>query len=434
MNRPSVTRFTVPRPSAPPFRRILPALLLALSVAALTPGLHAAPAPPPADAENLPLPDGIRVFQTRHYRIHTDLDEELADDLGRRMDAMYEEYVRRFATFVAQSEIPALEVYLFRRQKDYHRFTGSRLWNTGGVYMAGRNLLAAFLEGQGRDALRRTLQHEAFHQFAHNAISPNLPVWLNEGLAQLFEEGIWTGTEFWLGQVPPRRLRQLEADIKNRRLIDFVTFTGMTSEQWATRLARDHAAGATQYNQSWAMVHFLVNATDEQGNEKFRPRLVRLLELVHGGSDPKDAFAEAFSRNYKGFQDRFVEYVKGLEATPEATMIEHQGVLADLLTELRSRGQTFESMGELQKAAVSGRYRLHYTKGQLKWSTEPDLKVYFSDLNGNPFDESALYLEKRDDAPLPDIVCRWCDEARLRTRFFGNGDKLEHEVLVESVQ
>jgi predicted secreted protein len=300
--------------------------------------------------------------------------------------------------------------------------------------MAGRNLLAAFLEGQGRDALRRTLQHEAFHQFAHNAISPNLPVWLNEGLAQLFEECIWTGTEFWLGQVPPRRLRQLEADVKARRLIDFVTFTGMSSEEWAARLARDHAAGATQYNQSWAMVHFLVNAKDENGKEKYRPRLVRLLELIHNGADPQEAFVQAFSNNYKGFQERFVEYVGDLKATPEATMIEHQGVLADLLTELRSRGQKFSTMSELQSAAVRGRYRLHYTKGQLKWSTEPDLRVYFSDLHGNPFDETALYLEPREDAPLPDIVCRWCEDAQLRTRFFDNGEKLEHVVLVESVQ
>jgi hypothetical protein len=371
------------------------------------------------------------VFRTRHYRIHTDLDNGLARDLGHRMDVMYDEYARRFATFVDGKEMPALEVYLFRRQADYHRFTGERLWNTGGVYMSGRNLLAAFLEGQGRDTLRRTLQHEAFHQFAHNAISPDLPVWLNEGLAQVFEEGIWTGTEFWLGQVPPRRLRQLEADIKQRRLIHFATFTGMTPEQWATNLTEDHAVGATQYNQSWAMVHFLINATDGSGKEKFRGRVVRLLELAHNGTDPQEAFVQAFSANYKGFQNHFLEYVRDLEPTPEATMIEHQGVLADLLTELHGRGHKFGTVGALQRAATQGRYRLHYTKGQLKWSTDPDLRKYFADLDGEAFDDDELYLEPREDAPLPDIVCRWCDRAQLRTRFFQEGDKMEHEVVVE---
>ena len=49
---------------------------------------------------------------------------------------------------VAQGAPPAaMEVYLFRRQADYLRFTCERWRNSGGVYMSGRNLLAAFLEG-----------------------------------------------------------------------------------------------------------------------------------------------------------------------------------------------------------------------------------------------------------------------------------------------
>src|SRR5205085_299513 len=142
------------------------------------------------------------------------------DDLGRRMDEMYAEYERRLADYNIGG-VPRLEVYLFARQEDYLQFTGDRLRNTGGVYIPRRNLLAAFLEGQGRDGLRRTLQHEAFHQFAYNAISRTLPVWLNEGLAQLFEEAVWDGTSFWLGNVPPRRLRQLKNDLAKVRLIDF---------------------------------------------------------------------------------------------------------------------------------------------------------------------------------------------------------------------
>src|SRR6476469_624105 len=34
---------------------------------------------------------------TSHYRIHTDLDSSLAIDLSLRMDAMFDEYARRFA-------------------------------------------------------------------------------------------------------------------------------------------------------------------------------------------------------------------------------------------------------------------------------------------------------------------------------------------------
>src|SRR5438093_11038290 len=111
------------------------------------------------------------------------------------MEQMYAQYSARWSNFLPPQD-DRFEVYLFRRRTGYLRFTGQDPKNTGGIFIPSRNLLAAFLEEQGRDGLWRTLQHEAFHQFALRAIGPQLPVWLNEGIAQIFEEGLWTGNEF----------------------------------------------------------------------------------------------------------------------------------------------------------------------------------------------------------------------------------------------
>src|SRR5690349_3900844 len=108
----------------------------------------------------------LHVLRSDHYRIYTDLDAALADDLSRRMDAMYDEYSRRLVDFHGGGEEKQFDVYLFNRRIDYMKFTDNRFPNTAGLFISGRDVLAAFLEGQGRDALRRTLQHEAFHQFA----------------------------------------------------------------------------------------------------------------------------------------------------------------------------------------------------------------------------------------------------------------------------
>jgi hypothetical protein len=378
----------------------------------------------------------MRTWVTRHYRIHTDLDDDLAQDLARRLDGMYGEYQRRLANFQIEPSAPPLEVHLFRRQSDYLRFTGQRWRNSGGVYMSGRNLLAAFLEGQGRDALRRTLQHEAFHQFAHQAISPDMPVWLNEGMAQLFEEGIWTGEGFLLGQVPPRRIRQLQADLTYRRLKRFDHLMSVTPEQWAASLAGSHNVGATQYNQSWAMVHFLVQARDERGREKYRTRLLQMLEHLHAGKNGKDAFEAAFSANTKNFEQRFVEYARELTPTPQASLIERQEVLADLLMELHRQGRTFDRVSDLREAAVRGKYTLRYSERGMEWSSDPDINTYFCDAAGRPFGNADLYFSPRARAPLPDIVCRVSDRLQFRTRFHpGAGDRegrFEREVLVES--
>ena len=377
----------------------------------------------------------LQQLDTRHYLIHTDLDPDLAANLGQRLDAMYEEYNQRLALFRTRGAIPRLEVYLFRTQRDYSAFTRNRLQNSGGVFLPQQNRLAAFLGDQGRDQLRRTLQHEAFHQFAYNAIAPDLPVWLNEGLAQYFEEGLWNGDGFLLGEVPPRRVRQLRADLQSERLVPFGDLLTMTNDQWARRLAASRQDGVTQYNQSWAMVHFLAMAQNARGEYLYRARLLQVLNLLHKGASGEDAFRLAFGGNVEGFQQRFKQYARGLKCTPEATLIENQCVVADLMVDLDKSGRRFDDVAALQQFVRRGHYHLHYSRGDLSWDTEPDMACYFSDLNGRPFDSDELYLSPRASAPLPDLVCRCAGRLLLRTRFHeAAAGQIDHELVIEPLR
>src|SRR5882672_5639545 len=73
---------------------------------------------------------------TNHYRIHTDLESSLAQDLARRMDTMFEEYSRRLSEFSPNIGDRLFDVYLFEKREDYLRYTDNRFPNTGGVFMA----------------------------------------------------------------------------------------------------------------------------------------------------------------------------------------------------------------------------------------------------------------------------------------------------------
>ena len=408
-----------------PPRRLLLSLSLFVALAAAAIPAFRAPAAGPKN---------MRDIQTRHYRIHTDLDFELANDLAHRLDAMYEAYSWRLRLFKQGDQpAPRFEVYLYQRQQDYLQLTGQKMRHTGGVFMSGRNLLASFLDAQGRDALRRTLQHEAFHQFAHTVISPNLPVWLNEGLAQVFEEAIWNGSNFALEQVPPRRIRQLEDDIRGKRLVKFETIMALSPMEWAKRLELDHQAGSTQYNQSWAMVYFLINARDDKDGFRYRQRLLKWLELLHEGQQPDASFRAAFGNNIPGFESRFVEYAGTMRETPQATVLEHQDVLGDLIVELKRVGKTFDSVEALHQDAVRHRYRMTYRRGPLRWTTDDDIGAYFCDAAGERYGRDQLYFET-GRGPLPDLVCRYSPAMRFRTRFYAEGGQIEHEVLVEPVK
>jgi uncharacterized protein DUF1570 len=372
----------------------------------------------------------LRVFESTHYRIHTDLDSDLSDDLARRLDAMYEEYSRRLADLGRPDDSTPLEVYLVHSQEKYLHLVGLTMGGTAGSFNASRHLLAAFLDGQGRDALRRTLQHEAFHQFAASVIGRNFPVWLNEGLAQVFEEGIWTGDSFILGQVPPRRLRQLHHDIEDGALVDFSKVLQMNGPQWAKGF-HDPSISATQYNQTWAMTHFLIYATDDSGSPKYRSRLIDMLRRLRNGEDSDDAFHDAFSANIRGFHDRFLDYFSTLTPTPLATMIENQGILADMLVEAEHRHLSFSSIEQFRALCVKQQWQIHYRRANLQWLSDPDPNIYFNSLDGRPLAAGELYFERDPDRPLPDLVLHCENMPKLRTHFINGSDKIEHETIVE---
>jgi hypothetical protein len=370
---------------------------------------------------------GLRTLTTNHYRIQTDIEIPLADDLAKRMDVTYDEYARRLVDFSQMLGGRSFDVFIFQHRSDYMNHTGVKVQNSGGVFIPSRGSLEVFLEGQGRDGIRRTLQHEAFHQFALYAIGPKLPVWLNEGLAQVFEEGIYDGQTFHIGQVPPRRVRQLKYDIEHRQLFTFRDFMGMTHDQWEANLA-DKSRGDTEYTQAWAMAHYLIFAEDGPGKPRFRSRLIDMLRLIRNNRDAKEAFIEAFSDNIEGFQKMFLDYAKTLEPTPTASYIERQDTLAELMITLKLRQNlVFYDIPSYRRELA----RWEFKPTDPKQEIERDPGVYFHDLEGRAYSAEQLYLVPRLGL-LPDIISRPTPSLQLHTRFSELGDRIDHEILIES--
>jgi hypothetical protein len=340
------------------------------------------------------------------------------------MDAMYDEYNRRLSDFDLRADRKPLDVFLFDRKRDYAAFTQNRYQNTGGVFVPAQNRLIAYLDGQ-RDVLRRTLAHEAFHQFAYKATGANMPIWLNEGLAQLFEEAIWTGETFLMNQVPPRRVRQLQSDVRTNRVLSLKLIMGFTPEKWAANLAGDSAAGSTQYNQAWAMVHYM--AYGERGENG--AKLVEMLKAIAEGKSGAEAFSASFGNNLENFRAGFERHALDLKPTAEASLIDRHDVLADLFGQLSERGKRFPNVYEFRKAAETMKYRLRYTRGQVSWTADP--AAFFRDAAGVAYAPDELFFEPRAAGELPDLVFRHqASRIALRARFYKTGDKVQHEVLV----
>lgn len=368
-------------------------------------------------------------FASKHYLIHSDLGKEATADYGRRLDGMYDEYARRLADF-SVSPSQKFHVYLFKKQSDYRRFTGSRLPNSSGIFIPSLQALAGFEETQGRTALRQTLQHEAFHQFAWQAISQNLPIWLDEGLAQVFEEGVWTGDEFLLGQVTPARIKMLQDDIAAGRLVPFKTLLPMTRTTFQARM-RDDAVGRSQYNQVWAMTHFLVFATDEKGKPRFRKRLIDWLRDLHDQRDPEEAFRANFSGNIDGFETRFTEWAATLQPTPLAVYSERVSKLADLVRLFKQDGREFETVDTLRRHLQRGQFHLTEKRDGQTYTLDENALTYLSNLDGKPWPGQSLFFDRRGKRPLPDIVLKAPTGSTIRARFYTVGQRIDHDLVFE---
>jgi hypothetical protein len=370
----------------------------------------------------------LREITTRHYQIHTDLDEPLVTDLSTRMDLMYDQYVKTFPQFALPASPAPLPVYLFATHEKYMAFTDYSGVNTGGLFVSGRHpYLTAYLKGQGRDALRRALQHEAFHQFAHAAIARQLPPWLNEGMAQMFEESIFDGNEFLTGQIPPLRIRQLQADMTQKTLVEFDQFLNLSPRQWSSTLHSDFQKAATAYNQAWAMAYFC----SADGEPAYHAKFVDLLQKLHTDDSQPDFSTRKCFADLKEFRRRFDAWAAKLQPTPEATRIEHQNMLADFLLAIQQNKLPMPAdMAAFRNMAVRCNIRIRYTRGNLTFTSDDRPAVYFSDSAGNEFKPEDLFFQADADAPLPDIVCRAGDRT-YRAKFYTEAGKTEHEVLVE---
>jgi len=368
------------------------------------------------------------VVDTKYYRIHSDLDRPVIADYGKRLDVMYEEYARRLADFESPPQ-QKFVVHLFRKKSDYTKFTGNRVPNSAGIFIPAQRALAGFEEGQGRAGLRQTLQHEAFHQFAWEVISPNLPIWLDEGLAQIFEEGIWTGNQFILGQVTPRRIADLQDDMRAGRTVSFRAFLEMSREDFQSRM-KDPKIGRAQYNQAWAMTHFLIFAQDDAGKPKYRTRLVAWLRDLHGGRNAKQSFADNFSQNIDGFETRYREWVAHLAPTPMSVYSDRMSKLAELMRLFKDDGKEFDSITALRDHLTRGRFHLTEQRDGETYTHRENALTYLSDLSEKPWTDQQLQLDKRRGV-LPDIVLRPPESSAIRVRFYQAGKEINYDLVFE---
>lgn len=377
--------------------RLVP-LLLVLLLSAST------PAPAQADPADVirfePTPD-LTVYRSKYYRIHSNLSRDEVLPYGKHMDAVYEQYDKRFRG-LGQQQVEPMSLYLFEDKQQYDRFLAEHdidATHSGGMFFVTHRLqgLATWVDQRHRRKTFEVLQHEGFHQFAWHAIGAKLPVWLNEGLAQYFEHAVIADGRMSLGMTSAARIEKVRDALDRGTALGVEDMMQITADQWGKTLAKDPQRASLLYAQAWSLTYFLIHG--DQG--RWQPKLSAYLKELSAGEQPSAALLMAFGSDMgrldRGWRihaltqqpDDVAEAIERLEflGTGLRLLAEQGAAMPDDLAALR---QTLRQYGFKMRRSEMGVTR--------NLSAERDELFHYTRSTG---EERAFVLLKPDRAGLP---------------------------------
>jgi hypothetical protein len=181
---------------------------------------------------------------------------------------------------------------------------------------------AAF--ARARDRLFQTLYHEAFHAYLANYVYPGrkgqVPNWLNEGLAQIFETAIVEVGELRVGHADEKRLVAVRTSLAARTadpswgtLLPPAELLRSRPQDFLVAHAQDRQVSDRYYLAAWALTFHLTFGRKVLGTKAFNDYVAAL----DRGTDPVAAFEGLAGRPLPKFEQEYLQYLKQLK--PDGT-------------------------------------------------------------------------------------------------------------------
>lgn len=294
-------------------------------------------------------------FQSKYYNIKMDLPKEEADDVAQHMDRTFESYANLFAGLNLRRSARR-DIYIFSTKEDYlrvlkERFNNDGTGSGGKCITRGKVISLVAWKGPGKNALyrlKRTMQHEGFHQFASN-LFPKLPTWANEGLAEVFERGVLVDGKIVLGEVSASDVKSLRTAKEKGRFRTIDDILSVKQSEWNQQLVSGNAGA--NYLQAWNLCHCFLFAEDS----KYQKQFMNFLKGINAGTEWQASFVQAFGvPDFGSMNDVWLRYIESLTPMDYRKTIERMQFQAMGYIDLHEREiypLTMEELqAELQKA------------------------------------------------------------------------------------
>jgi hypothetical protein len=160
--------------------------------------------------------------------------------------------------------------------------------------------------------LFQMLYHEAFHAYLANFVyrpgEVEVPRWLNEGLAQIFETAILEAGELRADAPDPKRLAQAKLALRKQGLVPLIDLLRSGPEQFLVNHAGQRQLSDRYYLTSWALAYYLAFQRKLLGT----PELDSYLLSLKKGADSQAAFVQLVGQPLREFEMAFEQYLRAL--------------------------------------------------------------------------------------------------------------------------
>jgi FimV-like protein len=244
--------------------------------------------------------DTWRSVRTNNMFVIGNADPEKLRQVAAWLEFFHRSFARLISRNVIDSSVPTT-VIVFRDEASFRPFKPiyqGRAANVSGFFQPGNdvNYIAISLDSYDRDPFGT-----AFHEYVHLHLKDNIPgapLWLNEGLAELYGSLQFSGNEALLG-APIYPYIQL---LRGEGLLPLKTLFSIGHD--SPHYNEDDKTGVF-YGQSWALVHYLMFG-DSARQEQFR----RFLQQVGRGDDAAKAIERSFGITVDALEEELRSYVR----------------------------------------------------------------------------------------------------------------------------
>ncbi|HXE74453.1 MAG TPA: tetratricopeptide repeat protein [Candidatus Xenobia bacterium] len=191
-------------------------------------------------------------------------------------------------------------VILFKDEKSYRNYvpltTEGKPMKADGFMQPGRERMYLVIDLSAAEP-----EETSFHEFIHlvNRLNfDNMPVWLDEGLAEFYERTDVDGRDFVLGDFQPGWWDLLQRS-------QLIPLEVLTEVDYRSPYYNNEDKRAVFYAQAWLLMHYWM-AADEG---KRRPQFARFLTLFRQGASQADALKQAFGTDFAGMNKQLDDYL-----------------------------------------------------------------------------------------------------------------------------